>query len=372
MQDVPAGTHVLGFDFYGAGNIGDDIMLGGFLSSLPGARLVGHCHDLESQRLRFPQVSWLDPKGEDSEALPQEVLRRGGAWLGVGDTPFQISSGPWFLHKLAAAARELRPGVPMLMVGVGAERKVTALRATVRPVLDRVDQIWARDAKSAQLLVDWGASPDRVHVAADLAHAFLGKRAGVASSARPYALAVNFYSERRMPLSLAALRTFIARRNAVAPVLLMATDDRPQMEAALFSKLSRSRSWGGLGSGPGLAQPASLPNYRTGSMEELIAPFAEVETLLSSRYHAIICAAWSGCRIGVLGGRSSKLDDLAEDLRLPILKPPYSLRALDRLLHEAVAVDFQRLRACQASAELSAVQAMLYAEHALSAPAKRL
>lgn len=361
LLDIPAGAHVLGFDFYGSGNIGDDIMLGGFTAALPGVRLMGHCQNLASQRHRFPEILWLDPANPESGALQRRCMELGGAWLGVGDTPFQISSGPWFLRKLLSAAESLDSKTPMLLVGVGAERGVAQFASTLRPVFDRIDHVWARDAKSAQLLVDWGVSAARVEAGADLAHAFLGERQHRPEEPRPFPLGLNFYSERRLPRSEAALRAF-ARDRAVKPLRLIATDGRPGMEAAFFSRLVRPSVWARLGGAmPADPSSISLPRYEAATLDELVEPFAEIEVLLSSRYHAIVCAAWSGCRVGVLGGRSSKLDDLAEEMNLPIIKPPYSLRSLTKLYEKAASVGSERLQSAQRVAEQSARDAMKHA-----------
>ena len=52
----------IGHTFFGAGNIGDDLVLAGFLdgiSGAPGLRLTcGTRYDIASQRRRFPQIEW--------------------------------------------------------------------------------------------------------------------------------------------------------------------------------------------------------------------------------------------------------------------------------------------------------------------------
>ena len=92
----------LNFDFYGAGNVGDDLMLAGFLRALkPDLDLCCALQwDCASQRRRFPRIDWEQlPPGAVSR-IPDGV----SLVLGLGDTPVQIQSGRWMLEKLLADA----------------------------------------------------------------------------------------------------------------------------------------------------------------------------------------------------------------------------------------------------------------------------
>lgn len=84
----------IGHHFFGAGNIGDDWTIAGFLAAMDaipaGARLT--CctsHDREAMRLRFPRVEWL----EYGPASRAQMISEADAWLGLSDTPFQLDTG---------------------------------------------------------------------------------------------------------------------------------------------------------------------------------------------------------------------------------------------------------------------------------------
>jgi polysaccharide pyruvyl transferase WcaK-like protein len=86
----------IGFNFYGAGNIGDDLMLFGFLQAMQqrGDRISLTCcspYSLAPLRRRFPQIDWRP----DTEAEREEAMRHADIWLGVGATTFQLKSGQW-------------------------------------------------------------------------------------------------------------------------------------------------------------------------------------------------------------------------------------------------------------------------------------
>jgi polysaccharide pyruvyl transferase WcaK-like protein len=81
-----------------------------------------------------------------------------------------------------------------------------------------------------------------------------------------------------------------------------------------------------------------MPDYLAGHIESFVAPYSNCNVVLSSRYHGILAAAWAGCRVGALAGRSSKVDNLAKQLDIPRLASPYSAAALERLSKTAVVV----------------------------------
>src|SRR5271157_1377573 len=97
------------FRFWGAGNIGDDLMLRGFLTGLERfgvqyeGRLSSLCaHDIVSQRLRFPGIRWLDSK---SSGQWRAELAKAAMLIGTGDTPFQVTSGNGSLNHLSDVLR---------------------------------------------------------------------------------------------------------------------------------------------------------------------------------------------------------------------------------------------------------------------------
>ena len=85
----------LGHHFYGAGNLGDDFMLAGFLGAMraiePDATFT--CcvpFPLDPLQRRFPSVNWL--AYENTERA--RSIERCDFWLGVGGSPFPLHLGP--------------------------------------------------------------------------------------------------------------------------------------------------------------------------------------------------------------------------------------------------------------------------------------
>ncbi len=78
-------------------------------------------------------------------------------------------------------------------------------------------------------------------------------------------------------------------------------------------------------------------------MADLVRPFGECKTILSSRYHGLLTAAWFGCKVGAIG-RSSKVVALAKLLEVPAIVPPIKTGDLERLEKMAVRVAPERLQ----------------------------
>src|ERR1044071_3659612 len=87
---APAVRIHLGHHFYGAGNLGDDFMLAGFLGAMrtlaPSASFT--CcvpFALEPLRTRFPSIEWQ----VYDEAVRARCIAQCDVWLGLGGSPFQ-------------------------------------------------------------------------------------------------------------------------------------------------------------------------------------------------------------------------------------------------------------------------------------------
>jgi polysaccharide pyruvyl transferase WcaK-like protein len=113
----------LGHHFYGAGNLGDDFMLAGFLAALrrhAGGAALTACvpFDREPLQRRFPAVTWLpcDEASRDRAIAGCEV------WLGLGGSPLQHAQSRWFLdHLLGETHRCTAARKPMFFLGVGVQ-----------------------------------------------------------------------------------------------------------------------------------------------------------------------------------------------------------------------------------------------------------
>ena len=302
----------LGFDFYGAGNIGDDLMVAGFLSAfadddrfdlicvLPSDRIA-------SQRLRFPQISWL--KADDKER--ERLIRASDVWLGVGGTPFQATGGGWLLKRILAdfdACLE----TPKFMVGVGSENEVKAERVRAARMFDSVDRIWTRDQGSYNVLLDqFGNVGTTITNGGDLANIALQKVFSSVSNSTKHGEAIGLivYKDAAAHLDTIQLRRSIQEAMSKRPVTFIANDvRRGAMEHAIFRK-----AFGGL---RGLihGKPHWMaPDYNANNIGDMVNHFLNYNIVLSARYHGLLTAAWAGCAVTALA-RSSKLTFLAEDL----------------------------------------------------------
>src|SRR6266542_643277 len=113
----------LGHHFYGAGNLGDDFMLAGFLAAMrtltPGATF-SCCvpFALEPLQKRFTAINWLPY----DDATRARCIAGCDVWLGLGGSPFQSAQSRWFIDHLVReetlCAREKKP---MFFLGVGVQ-----------------------------------------------------------------------------------------------------------------------------------------------------------------------------------------------------------------------------------------------------------
>ena len=143
----------LGHHFYGAGNLGDDFMLAGFLAALrtlaPTATFT--CcvpFALDPLRRRVPAITWL-PCDEPTRA---RCITECAAWLGLGGSPFQSALSRWFVdHLVSEAALCARAHKPMYFLGVGVQTSAELADPDVQRICAQAAAIWTRDAASADV-----------------------------------------------------------------------------------------------------------------------------------------------------------------------------------------------------------------------------
>ncbi len=319
----------LGHHFYGAGNLGDDFMLAGFLGALRTAAPGATCtccvpFDLPPLRARFPEVDWR-PCDSSSRA---EAIAACDVWLGLGGSPFQNAQSRWFVdHLLGEAELCAIHRRPMFYLGVGVQTATELDLPDTRSLLRGAAGIWTRDPASAERLARLPSAPP-VAVGADLSHLWFSVSPPPPATVGRVAFVTNF-----------DFGTWPGQDHALACAGRLPASDR-----VWLAQESRPLP------GAELALHAALPaeertRWRLVSPERPGAPLAAVvadwpsgEWLVTSRFHAAIAGAWAGSRVLVVT-TNEKLVGLAADLALPTLLPaadaPATARAFAALAPSA-------------------------------------
>jgi len=337
----------LGHHFYGAGNLGDDFMLGGFLAAMrtlaaEATYTASIPFPLEPVRRRFPQIDWRPYDATDR----QMCIEQCDVWLGLGGAPFQSAQSRWFVdHLMAEAALCAQYKRPMFYLGVGVQSENELHLAEVQALCAQARTIWTRDAASAKLLQSRGAATV-VRAAADLSHVLFQSTPPPRAMPGRAAIVANF-DFRDWP----AAPTFLAAldRRAVRERVWLVQEHRdlPGAEKALHAALSSAEqaSW-----------PLHQPDVPHASLAEVIARWPTPEWLLSSRYHAVLACAWGGSKIVVIG-TNEKLRAVAAELGAPLVAPEATSAAIEAALAQAApsqALDGFATLAYQACAEFVA------------------
>jgi hypothetical protein len=311
----------LGHHFYGAGNLGDDFMLAGFLAvmrTLAPQATYTCCvpFPLEPLRQRFPAIEWLPY----DEAVRARCIGACDAWLGLGGSPFQHALSRWFIDHLSSDARECeRAGKPMFFLGVGVQTTDELSDSEVRRVCAQASAIWTRDAASAERLTALPARPP-IEASADLAHLYFKSNPPPAAIAGRLTVVANFdYGS--WPGQAAFLDTVGDGADTRPPFassimdrVWLAQESRPLpgAERALYAALppaERDR-WRlvipDLEPTPAISVPAAMARWPSG------------QWLVTARFHAAFSGAWSGSSIVILG-INEKLRGAARELGCPLL-----------------------------------------------------
>jgi polysaccharide pyruvyl transferase WcaK-like protein len=324
----------IGHNFFGAGNFGDDLMLDGFLRRLalcgPQATVTACTpHDVDSQRSRFPAIQWLAESDERCRALESADV-----WLGLGGTPFQLECGPWSLDHLDRERQVCsKLGKPMVFLGVGCDSPDSVRDSRGRRVVEAAERIWTRDARSAEA-IDGVAAADVVTEGADLAHIALG--AAVTPAPEPALLGLLFGLQGPGIVHLPAVEQILAcRLPAKTRWLIQEARSFPSTERWNLANLSP----------PAQSAVELMPmDYATDSIEGFLTNFGAPQTVLSSRYHGALVAAWHACRLSVIA-RTEKLDGIVDDFGVPALRRVSHVDELEFLVRNAAPVERTRLEA---------------------------
>jgi polysaccharide pyruvyl transferase WcaK-like protein len=325
----------VGHHFFGSGNIGDDLMLAGFLQAVArsGRRVGLTCccaFDTHSQRRRFPQIDWLPYTATTRDA----AIAACDAWVGVGDTPFQLSVGAWFLEHLRGELETCRRHrKPMYFVGVGVGDPQAVADERAAAVLEYASRVWARDEWSAQMLSK-ACGAARISPGADLAHVYLAGHSFGEPESAVVGYAMNF--EDPSQFSADALCELVRTESAQKQQRWLVQEVRtlPGSEMALWAALPEPcRRRLGL----------RRPEYTAGSVADLLRSWGTPSHVLSSRYHAALIAAWMGARV-VAVERSGKISGLVSELGITGLPTLRDAVAAGTALHGATPVSIEVLR----------------------------
>ncbi|HMS32633.1 MAG TPA: polysaccharide pyruvyl transferase family protein [Ignavibacteria bacterium] len=326
----------LSFDFYGAGNIGDDLMMDGFLKGLKYNDYEFYCsipREPEHQRVRFPSVNFVEFKEREKTAASC------GIWVGVGDTPVQIKSGKWFLQKLTADIELLRKGSKKyFMIGIGAEKEAVSEKEHYIKALERVDHFWTRDISTTDIIVnDFEIPAQKVTSSSDLANISLSKifSSGNKVNKFKYDIGICYYDENAEEANLSALKQFLKKSGLMRKKLLFsnAVNKKGIYEFELYKKIFPMIDR--LLYNVELYQP---DYFSSGSINELLKHYTECETIMTSRYHSALTAAWAGSKVVILE-RSSKVSSLANELGIKEVKKPFTPDKLMEAYNNAVVTD---------------------------------
>lgn len=335
----------LGHHFYGAGNLGDDFMLAGFLGAMrtiaPTATF-SCCVPFPRAPLqkRFPAVDWLPY----DDAARAHCIHTCDLWLGLGGSPFQSALSRWFVDHLVAEAGSCeREHKPMFFLGVGVQATSELSVPDVRRLCARAAGIWTRDAASAAHLRALPSPPPVIEAAADLSHVFFREFPPPAARPGRLTLVANF-DYGGWPGEAACLGA--TRKLAANEHVWLAQESRelPGAERALFSALPATEQsrW----------QLVS-PEQPGTALAEVLARWPSGEWLVTARYHAALAGAWAGSKIVVLS-TNEKLRAAARELHVPLLAPDADESAVTHALNSAVSIAPPRVLAERAYAACAA------------------
>jgi polysaccharide pyruvyl transferase WcaK-like protein len=315
----------LGHHFYGAGNLGDDFMLAGFLAGLraTGANFTlgtSIPFALEPQSRRFPQIDWQPY----SLAVREASIADCSAWVGIGGAPFQSAQSRWFIdHLIEDAALCRKHGKPMFFLGVGVQTEAELARPEICELCAQAARIWTRDNASAERLTGL-AQTTKVNAAADLAHLFFREFPPPAAALGRITLTPNFdYAS--WPGEQATLSALDDLPVTDRVWLAQETRDLPGAERTLFAALPdklRAR-W-----------RLVTPDEPGTPLESVLQRWPSGEWTVTARFHAAIAGAWAGSKVVVIE-TNEKLRGIARLLRVPTIAADCSEAAVRQALIEA-------------------------------------
>ena len=122
---------------------------------------------------------------------------------------------------------------------------------------------------------------------------------------------------------------FIASSKETVSFIAGETRKDPSFERGVYKRLTK-----GLWSAVKRKAKLCIPPYDTGSLNDLVRPICQCKTIISSRYHGLLVAAWAECRVSAIA-RSSKVLALAKTLAIPFILPPITHEKMRYLQEES-------------------------------------
>lgn len=332
----------LNFDFYGAGNIGDDMMLEGFLRGMGYDNYEFYCYVPKSRdhiRRRFNRVNFVSKEEKDKTEKICPV------WIGAGDTPIQVKSGDWFIDKLVRDNEiKKQSSIRYYFIGIGAEKEAEVKKDVFREILIEVDHIWTRDMMTYDFLKEKiGTDKGKLTYSSDLANIFLHEVFGVnneISKEKKFDIGICYYDESPDSNDGLIMKRFLIKNFKRNKCILICNDVnvKGNFEFSVYRKMF-SKTEKLLKMDIKVLIPEYYTEYKTNN---LVSHYGDCELIMTSRYHALLTAAWAGCKVISLE-RSSKVTALANELGIFEIKKPFNEDKLKQSLSKAVKVDRNKL-----------------------------
>jgi polysaccharide pyruvyl transferase WcaK-like protein len=328
---------LIGTDFWGAGNLGDDFMLAGFTlwvqAYAPHWIVSILCaHGIEAMRQRFPQFSWV--AADETSRLAAHA--QADLWLGLGGSVFQSDGGPWILDRVAADLAFSRSrGIPSFLVGVGLNDDEALETSQAREIHRLAGAIWTRDARCRRAMLEAGFEAAKVHPGADLAHLAFWGRPDL-TGARGLSGVAACLIAAPWQVDCEALVQALRTEDEEPTWLCQEVRSLPGSELNLYDSMP-----------PMLREQVTLccPDYLHASLADLEVDLLRFRVVLTSRYHMTLASAWAGAQLAVFD-RNRKLTGIREELGIAECTSLSSREQITQSLQSARPVERHRLDAC--------------------------
>ncbi|MEZ5384397.1 MAG: polysaccharide pyruvyl transferase family protein [Prosthecobacter sp.] len=322
----------IGHHFWGAGNVGDDFMLAGFLVEMRRAALPVRftcCVPYDNERLarRHPEVEWKPYTLSDRWS----AIKDADCWLGLGDTPLQIDSGDW-LEQHLDMEREICECLnkPMYFLGVGVGNVDSLQRPKYKRLIKAAVHFWGRDEMSASWLDE--ASDGKASPGADMANILFAQHTSPLIE-RSTGYLMHF--EDRSFFSEEGFLNLIKSHSDLSSLWLV--------QESRCLRWSEKALWQELPASVQAGLRMSEPRQDTDDIDELLDSWSMPEVLISSRYHGALLAAWSGSSVVIIN-RNDKLTGLARQLGITSVAALNDAELLIEAIRTSKAVSQESLR----------------------------